>query len=648
MAVPPGEVEVEVRAAACKRFVVQETLGDGEEVDVRYLAERLSYDPYETVVIGRRDRAEVARTTLRDRELKQVPGTFGDPFRVITALPGVGQMMSLLAYPVVRGTSPGSTGFLLDGVPVPQLFHLLGGPAVVHPEFIDRVDFYPGTFPVHYGGYTGGIVDGVSRPPSADEQRLDLSVDLVRTGAFVRRPLGALGSVTMAGTYGYPGALLSLLQTGAFLSYWDYQLRFDAGQKSRFTAFAFGSHDEAGTEENGVRLTSARSQFHRLDLRYHRGGQEDFEVYETILGVDQVLTGPATLEEEPATLRTFSVNPRLRLERSLGKAVRLRTGAEWSLRQFRGTPQTGPTGETLTMQSKLYSAGVFLDLPAWATSRLLVTPGARADLYVNDETSKWSVDPRLLWRYHLLDGDHGGTWLKGGVGYYHQPPRFFIPVPGFEDFALSRGLLATVQSSLGVEQPLSASLEADVQTYFHYMDPIIFDLALNETKVVPLDEDGNPTEAYVTPYLDRRVGRSYGLELLVRKRDSGQVFGWVSYTLSRSERRYEGRWVPFDFDRAHMLNVVAGTRLPRNWEVGGRVQVQTGRPVTSVTNGYNGSRVAPFYRFDLRVDKRAVWNEFLLDFYVEVLNVSLAAEELDARTPSVPFILPFVGFRAVL
>ena len=40
--------------------------------------------------------------------------------------------------------------------------------------------------------------------------------------------------------------------------------------------------------------------------------------------------------------------------------------------------------------------------------------------------------------------------------------------------------------------------------------------------------------------------------------------------MSRSERRYEGRWVPFDFDRAHMLNLVAGTRLPRNWEIGGR------------------------------------------------------------------------------
>ncbi len=642
----PGSAEVEVRAAGYKRFLVHEELVEGEELEVRYLAERLSYDPYETLVVTRRERTEVARTSLRDRELKQVPGTFGDPFRVVTALPGVGQMMSLLAYPVVRGTSPGSTGFLLNGVPIPQLFHLLGGPAVIHPEFIDRVDFYPGTFPARYGGYTGGIVDGVSRRPRQDESRLDLNVDLVRAGAFVERPLGDLANVTVAGTYGYPGALLSLLQTGAFLSYWDYQLRLEAGQHNRFSTFVFGSFDEFGTEQEGERVTQARSQFHRVDMRYQRGEGDAFETAEVTFGLDQVLSGEETEGSRGATLRTLSVAPRLGLERKLGSMTRLRTGAEWALRVFRGTPQTMPTGQQLTMDSRMYSAGAFVELPTTVTPRLIVTPGARTDVYTNSRATKWAFDPRLAFRWQAFAA--GDTWLKGGVGYYHQPPRFFIPVPGFEDFALSRGLLGTIQTSLGVEQPLSEDFLADVQAYYHHMDPILFDLALNTKEFVPVDDEGNPEGPVETPFLERRVGRSYGLEVLMRKRDSGRLFGWISYTLSKSERRFEGQWVPFDFDRRHMLNVVAGIKLERNWEVGGRLQFQTGRPVTTAEYGYNGERVAPFHRFDLRIDKRAVWNEFLLDFYVEVLNVSLAAEELEATLPGVPFILPFVGFRAVL
>ena len=46
-------------------------------------------------------------------ELKKAPGTLGDPFRVIQTLPGVSSVVSLLPFPIVRGSSPSSTGFLL-------------------------------------------------------------------------------------------------------------------------------------------------------------------------------------------------------------------------------------------------------------------------------------------------------------------------------------------------------------------------------------------------------------------------------------------------------------------------------------------------------------------------------------------------------
>ena len=56
--------------------------------------------------------------------------------------------VSLLPFPIVRGASPSSTGFLLDGTRVPLLYHLLSGPSVIHPDFIDEVQFYPGGAPV--------------------------------------------------------------------------------------------------------------------------------------------------------------------------------------------------------------------------------------------------------------------------------------------------------------------------------------------------------------------------------------------------------------------------------------------------------------------------------------------------------------------
>ena len=129
-------------------FLQQETLVAQQELAVTYFVERDRYDPYEIVVVGEQRREEVSRITLRGPEIKQVPGTFGDPFRVVQALPGVASVVSLLPFPIVRGASPSSTGFLLDGTRVPLLYHLLSGPSVIHPDFIDEIQFYPGGAPV--------------------------------------------------------------------------------------------------------------------------------------------------------------------------------------------------------------------------------------------------------------------------------------------------------------------------------------------------------------------------------------------------------------------------------------------------------------------------------------------------------------------
>ena len=60
----------------------------------------------------------------------------------------------------------------------------------------------------------------------------------------------------------------------------------------------------------------------------------------------------------------------------------------------------------------------------------------------------------------------------------------------------------------------------------------------------------------------------------------------------------------YDFDRTHLVNLVAGLRLPRNWDLGVRFQYQSGLPATT-TAGYNTARADGYYRVDLRVDKRA-------------------------------------------
>jgi len=134
----------------------------------------------------------------------------------------------------VRGAPPGNTGFFIDGVRVPALFHLGVGAAVIHPALVDRVDLYPGGYPARFGRFTGGILSGETLPlPSVPHA--EASVRLIDAGALVTTPFAeGRGDVLASGRYGYPGPLVSLFAPDTGLAYWDYQTHTRvAHQRSR-------------------------------------------------------------------------------------------------------------------------------------------------------------------------------------------------------------------------------------------------------------------------------------------------------------------------------------------------------------------------------------------------------------------------------
>jgi TonB family protein len=678
---PPGPANVSVYAASHNPFVQQETLIANQELGVKYLIERDRYDPFEIIVIADRKREEVSRITLRGAEIKQIPGTFGDPFRVIQTLPGVASVVSLLPYPVVRGASPSSTGFLLDGTRVPLLYHLLLGTSVIHPEMIDEIQFYPGGAPASYGGYTGGIIDGRTARARPDEHLIDFDANLLQVGGFVREPIKPIGAtVTAAARYGYPGFLLSLATDRLSLSYWDYQLRLDGGTaRNGWTVFFFGANDELDTvaatadpnAPNPPLTPTLVLGFHRGDLRYHHADGELEESLRLVLGYDHTFSMGndfSVLVAEPTATVRWVPTPKLTLD--LGVLAYLH-----KVDQGTGQVTTGATGlAALTSQlDKFYGVSSYLEALWRPTPRILIRPGVRFDTNADGTTTKSDVDPRLTVRYKLADrnlpdvppgSDDGAIWLKGSAGIYHQPPRFVLPLPGLDMMPLKYGLLRSYQTSLGVEIPLEQHFQFNVEGYFNYMDPTIFDLQLNDPSVVTSANTGLLPTSIVTPqnagqmFIDRltqpETGRAYGGEVLIRRQSKTGVFGWLSYTLSRSERlrsemingQTKSVWVPYDFDRTHLVNLVAGMPLRRNWDIGMRWQYQSGTP-TTVTSGYNAARANGYLRLDLRIDKRAVYRKWLLDFYVDITNIAVLPEEIQPGTV-IRYVLPTVGLRGRL
>jgi TonB family protein len=668
LALAPGAAKITVYAPSHEPFEQQEQLSAHQELGVTYLVSRDRYDPYSITVVGEQRREEVSRITLRGPELQQVPGTFGDPFRVIQALPGVASVVSLLPFPVVRGASPSSTGFEIDGTRVPLLFHLLSGPSVIHPEFIDEIQFYPGGAPAPYGGYTAGIIDGLTRRANKDEHLIDVDLNLLQVGGLVREPVTKDISVTAAARYGFPGFLLSLATNQASLSYWDYQLRVDGGTKANgWTLFSYGARDELDTIAPNADPNAANPPlapqlilgFHRLDLRYHR----TFGKLDTTA---RIVGGYDRTESMGTDFTIWSADPELKGRLEVDKTLALQAGITGDLRLLRpGANTNAAAGSLAAITSSLsssqtgsvYFEGIWRPSPLW-----LIRPGVRGDIYHDDTATKPAFDPRLTVRYKLGErdlpdvapgSDDAAVWLKGSTGLYHQPPRFVVPLPGLDMMPLKYGLLEAWQSSLGAEVPLGARFTLSTEAFYNYMNPTIFDLSTNAATIgtganstlIPTSiiNMPDPGQMYIDRLTTPQTGRAYGLEFLLRRQAQNGVFGWISYTLSRSERDRNGVVAPYDYDRTHLLNLVVGVPLRRNWDLGLRAQYESGEPATT-TYGYNTARADGYVRFDVRVDKRAVYRSWLLDFYVDITNVALMPEEI---TPgqTIRYVLPTVGFR---
>jgi hypothetical protein len=167
------------------------------------------------------------------------------------------------------------------------------------------------------------------------------------------------------------------------------------------------------------------------------------------------------------------------------------------------------------------------------------------------------------------------------------------------------------------------------------------------------------------------IGRTRGVQVLLRKQLDKRLFGWVTYTLSRAERATaDGQpWYLYDFDQTHVLTAVLSYELPLGFTVGGRFRYATGYPRTPVTGSYldaksgvyepffgalNTTRIPAFAQLDVRVAKIFKIKDTSLEVFVDVQNATnkTNAEELvynadysQQRTINGLPILPVVGAR---
>ncbi|PYF74022.1 TonB-dependent receptor [Pedobacter nutrimenti] len=96
-------------------------------------------------------------------------------------------------------------------------------------------------------------------------------------------------------------------------------------------------------------------------------------------------------------------------------------------------------------------------------------------------------------------------------------------------------------------------------------------------------------------------GRAYGIELYGKK-TRGRLTGWISYTLSKTERQFDGinqgKYFPARQDRTHDLSLVAMYNLNKRWSVSANYIFNTGNAVTYPAGKYNIGGLTTYYYTD--------------------------------------------------
>ncbi|MFH1466786.1 MAG: TonB family protein [Pseudomonadota bacterium] len=694
--VPPGAHRLKAVNTGFDALEREVEVVDGEVTTLRLWIRNQSYAEDELVGVYKREKEEVTRRTLSVQEVRRVPGTFGDPVRVIQSLPGAARAPFSTGILVIRGSNPEDSAVYVDGIRIPLIYHLDGVHSVLNPNLVESVDYLPGGYGVRYGRSLGGAIDVRTRRTYPEEGHdLKWTTDLMHSGGLLSGRFGA----KRGRPWGYAGgarrSYIDLLipfftQNSGFVikpRWFDYQLKLDRLELpggSRFCVFIFGFQDilRVSTPDDVAQGTDQDTQGD-LDVLY--------STHRLLVDWEHPLTERWKLRVTPSV--GLDVN-----SGSMGSALtggqdtfmmELRAEAPWEPSDhFRLTPGVDfiggwwgfdvklpfnpelaasydPIGEredwSIEDDGWAWGPDLYLDAdlqPLSDPDRLLITPGVRwTNIWIPGEYLQGAPDPRISVRFRPWEK----SAVKGAVGLYHQPPMPFEMYRP-DDKQVQEDFERAVSTTVGWEQQVGEGWSGDLELFYKRLDQL---LVMND-EFTSLDD----------PYfINAGRGRIYGLELMIKRAQVDRFFGWLSYTLSKSERvDYPDQgddWYDFDFDQTHILVLVGGIQLPYDLELSTRVQYVTGNPWTpyaggvyDVDQGYywaystaarNSHRLPPYFAADLRFQKMFTFKRWQLTTYVDMLNVvrgtnpEMVRYNYDytewAYVRSLPFI-PNVGFDA--
>ncbi len=676
--VEPGKHQVTLSRSDLRALLSEETFEAGKKVDATYEVDFATpdkeadgdSDDLEILIIAPTLTKQVVSTKVDADQARRVAGTQGDVLKVVENLPGVARATAGSGQVVVWGAAPEDTRVYVDGMRIPLLYHYGGFRSVVHSDMVRSVELIPGGYGAQYGRGLGGLIQVDTRAPATDRWHGSAALDTVDAAVAATGPVAEKVSFAIAGRRSHLDWVLDKVTSkdvAAFFpipKYYDGQarVRYQPTKRSYVEVGGMLSSDkvsrQVGNSDPAYRREENRTlDFQRAYVRYETetadGGKVSvlpwlgwdhttltgrFGGTPTVLEVDShdygfrtsyrgrvapFLTAEVGLDLEAAShsarrVGSVTAPPREGDARAFGQPPSDQVNVDtWDTAEGSAAPYI--EGDFSLLGDHLHIVpGLRLEPQFTSVSKRVPTEGVFAPVGVY--TSDTALEPRLAVRYAMSPR----VTFKAAFGQYRQAAQ-----P--EDLSASFGN-STLQSSrathtlLGGAFQLSRTLGLET-TVFH----------ISSERLTVRNPSSSPLIAEAL--VNGGEGRSYGAQFLLRREIASGFFGWVAYTILRSERLDSAGadYRLFDYDQTHVLTALASYDLGKGFDVGVRGRYATGYPRTPVVGSYfdsrtasyqpllgakNSIRIPAFVELDVRVSKRFKLQRSSIELYLDVQNVT--------------------------
>jgi len=602
--------------------------------------------------------------------IKSLPTFMGevDPIRSLSTLPGVTTAGELASGFYVRGGDAGQNLILQDGATIYNPSHLFGFFSAFNPDMISDLTLYKGGGPANFGSRLSSTLDIALKNGSTSKHTIQGGVGLVSSRLAAEGPLSKnKSSYMVGGRMSYANWLLQASGKNQLensnAKFYDVTARIfqTVNQNNYLTLSLYNSHDAFKLETDSIFSWGTFN----LALKWDHTFKERLFSTLSLTSSNYFSEVKSNSNIEGFTYRNAIKNAGLKYDitHTLGEESKILAGIESTgtlIEPGNMVPDEDAYNidpQNMSDQRSLETA-VYLQGDIKLSDTWSIFAGLRYSYFLrlgpegiytydyNDMNGRYpaikdtldyssgeviqqfsGLEPRISVRYLANKNISLKASIYKGYQYLHLISNTTSTTP--QDYWIASG--PYLKPQMGTQYSLGYFQNMKENVYSLSVEGFYKDISNAVDYIEGADITLNPA---LEAGLSQGKGVAYGLEFAFKK-NSGRLTGWLSYTYSRSLRKFQaetgskivingGEYYPSAYDQPHIISLVGAYKVGLRGVLSANFNYSTGRPITIPTSKFSYD----VYLSVLNYSKR---NEYRIPDYHR-LDISYTIKEKPRKT----------------